>query len=224
MYRTGGPHGWKPGLTCRQVGPQKSESMSISKTRQKLVEVARELFARNGLEATTMNDIAINSGKGRRTLYTYFRNKDEVCQAVIESELERLSDKLDEVSNMDAEPEQKVLTLIYTHLNMIREAVARNGSLRAEFFRNIWMVEKVRRKFDVEERAILCRVLEEGISRAKFRIDNVNLMADIIHYCIKGLEVPYIYDRLGEGLTEADTRPIVMGIVRRALGMNPQLT
>ena len=198
--------------------------MSISKTRQKLVEVARKLFARNGLEATTMNDIAINSGKGRRTLYTYFRNKDEVCQAVIESELERLSDKLDEVSNMDAEPEQKVLTLIYTHLNMIREAVARNGSLRAEFFRNIWMVEKVRRKFDVEERAILCRVLEEGISRAKFRIDNVNLMADIIHYCIKGLEVPYIYDRLGEGLTEADTRPIVMGIVRRALGMNPQLT
>ncbi len=198
--------------------------MSISKTRQKLVEVARELFARNGLEATTMNDIAINSGKGRRTLYTYFRNKDEVYQAVIESELERLSDKLDEVSNMDAEPEQKVLTLIYTHLNMIREAVARNGSLRAEFFRNIWMVEKVRRKFDVEERAILCRVLEEGISRAKFRIDNVNLMADIIHYCIKGLEVPYIYDRLGEGLTEADTRPIVMGIVRRALGMNPQLT
>lgn len=198
--------------------------MSISKTRQKLVEVARELFARNGLEATTMNDIAINSGKGRRTLYTYFRNKDEVYQTVIESELERLSDKLDEVSNMDAEPEQKVLTLIYTHLNMIREAVARNGSLRAEFFRNIWMVEKVRRKFDVEERAILCRVLEEGISRAKFRIDNVNLMADIIHYCIKGLEVPYIYDRLGEGLTEADTRPIVMGIVRRALGMNPQLT
>ena len=198
--------------------------MSISKTRQKLVEVARELFARNGLEATPMNDIAINSGKGRRTLYTYFRNKEEVYQAVIESELERLSDRLDEVSNMDAEPEQKVLTLIYMHLNMIRETVARNGTLRAEFFRNIWMVEKVRRKFDEEERAILCRVLEEGIARAKFRIDNVNLMADIIHYSIKGLEVPYIYDRLGEGLTEADTRPIVMGIVRRALGMNPQLT
>lgn len=46
-------------------------------------------------------------------------------------------------------------------------------------------------------------------------------MADIIHYSVKGLEVPYIYDRLGEGLTDADTRPIVMGIVRRALGMNP---
>ncbi len=197
--------------------------MSISKTRRKLVEVARELFARKGLDATTMNDIAIHSGKGRRTLYTYFRNKEEIYTAVIESELERLSERLDEVASIDAEPEQKVLTLIYTHLSMIKETVARNGSLRAEFFRNIWLVEKVRRKFDEEERSILARVLEEGVAKAKFRIDHVGLMADIIHYAVKGLEVPYIYDRLGEGLTEADTRPIVMGIVRRALGMNTQI-
>jgi len=193
--------------------------MSISKTRQKLVEVARELFARQGLDTTTMNDIAASSGKGRRTLYTYFRNKEDIYHAVIEGELERLSEKMDEVANMSTEPEQKILTLIYTHLNMIRETVTRNGSLRAEFFRNIWMVEKVRRKFDEEERDILRRVLEEGIAAAKFRIDNVQLMADIIHYSVKGLEVPYIYDRLGEGLTEADTYPIVMGIVHRALGM-----
>ena len=105
---------------------------------------------------------------------------------------------------------------------MIKETVSRNGSLRAEFFRNIWLVEKVRRKFDDEERAILRRVLEEGTRQAKFRIENVDLMADIIHYSVKGLEVPYIYDRLGEGLTEADTRPIVMDIVRRALGMPSQ--
>ena len=195
--------------------------MSITKTRQKLVEVARELFARKGLEATTMNDIAANSGKGRRTLYTYFRNKEEIYAAVIETELESLSERIDEVASIEAEPEQKVLTLIYTHLSVIKEVVTRNGLLRAEFLRNIWLVEKVRRQFDEEERNILRRVLEEGIARAKFRIDNVNLMADIIHYSVKGLEVPYIYDRLGEGLTDADTRPIVMGIVRRALGMNP---
>ncbi len=197
--------------------------MAISKTRQRIVEVARELFAREGLEATTMNDIATQSGKGRRTLYTYFRNKEEVYGAVIEGELERLTERLDEVARLDADPEQKVITLIYTHLNMIKETVGRNGSLRAEFFRNIWLVEKVRRRFDKEERTILCRVLEEGIARARFRIENVNLMADIIHYSLKGLEVPYIYDRLGEGLSEADTRPIVMGLVRRALGMNPQI-
>ena len=110
------------------------------------------------------------------------------------------------MASIEAEPEQKVLTLIYTHLSVIKEVVTRNGSLRAEFFRNIWLVEKVRRQFDEEERNILRRVLEEGIARAKFRIDNVNLMADIIHYSVKGLEVPYIYDRLGEGLTDGKTQ------------------
>ena len=194
--------------------------MSITKTRQNLVEVAREMFARKGLEATTMNDIAIASGRGRRTLYTYFRNKEEIYLAVIEGEMERLSEKLEEVARMDVSPELKILSLIYTHLNMIKETVTRNGGLKAEFFRNIWMVEKVRKAFDEDEKNILQKVLEEGISQAKFRINNVNLMADIIHYSVKGLEVPYIYDRLGEGLTEADSRPIVAGLVMRVLGMN----
>ena len=35
--------------------------MSISKTRQKLVDVARQLFAKKGLNGTTMNDIAVAS-------------------------------------------------------------------------------------------------------------------------------------------------------------------
>lgn len=195
--------------------------MSITKTRQKLLEVARELFAHKGLEATTMNDIAAASGRGRRTLYTYFRNKEEIYYAVIEEELEHLSEKMDEVASMDVEPEEKIFTLIYTHLSIIRDTVARNGTLRAEFFRNIWMVEKVRKAFDVEEHRILQKVLQEGVDKGRFRIENVGLMADIVYYSVKGLEVPYIYDRLGVGLSEDETYPIVKGIVMRVLNMPP---
>ena len=71
--------------------------MAVSKTRALLVDVARQLFAKNGLEETTMNDIAVASKKGRRTLYTYFKNKEEIYYAVIESELSLLSEKLMEV-------------------------------------------------------------------------------------------------------------------------------
>ena len=193
--------------------------MSISKTRQKLVDVARELFAHKGMESTTMNDIAQASGKGRRTLYTYFRNKEEIYYAVIEGELERLSEKLDEVANMNISPEQKVISLIYTHLIMIRETVARNGSLRAEFFRNIWMVEKMRKAFDVEEMNILQRILREGVDCGKFHIENVSFMSEIVHYAVKGLEVPFIYDRLGENLSEEESRAIVERVVFRSLGL-----
>ncbi len=192
--------------------------MSILKTRQRLVDVARMLFAKKGFTNTTMNDIAVSSGKGRRTLYTYFSSKEEIYSAVIASELERLSDHLDEVSAMNMRPLDKIIELIYTHLTMIRETVMRNGSLRAEFFRNIWMVEKVRKKFDDEELQIFRRVYAEGIASGDFDVENVDLVADITHYCIKGLEVPFIYGRLGHGITEAASKPVVANVVYGALG------
>lgn len=192
--------------------------MSISKTRQKLIDIARQLFAKRGVANTTMNDIAVASGKGRRTLYTYFNSKEEVYSAVIESELERLSDKLDEVAAMKMRPLDKVIELIYTHLSMIRETVVRNGNLRAEFFRNIWMVEKVRKKFDDYETDLFSKVYQDGKADGEFDIDDVNLVADITHYCIKGLEVPFIYGRIGHGLTEESSKPLVAKVVYGALG------
>lgn len=192
--------------------------MSISKTRQKLIDIARQLFAKRGVANTTMNDIAVASGKGRRTLYTYFNSKEEVYSAVIESELERLSDKLDEVAAMKMRPLDKVIELIYTHLSMIRETVVRNGNLRAEFFRNIWMVEKVRKKFDDYEIDLFSKVYQDGKADGEFDIEDVNLVADITHYCIKGLEVPFIYGRIGHGLTEEASKPLVAKVVYGALG------
>lgn len=192
--------------------------MSISKTRQKIVDVARQLFAKNGLENTTMNDIATASGKGRRTLYTYFKSKEDVYYAVIESELERLSDKMDEVAAKNTRPQDKIIELIYTHLSMIKETVVRNGNLRAEFFRNIWMVEKVRKNFDEDEIELFRKVYADGKDQGEFDVDNVDLVADITHYCIKGLEVPYIYGRLGHGMTEETSRPLVAKVVYGALG------
>ena len=194
--------------------------MSISKTRTRLVDVARMLFAKNGVANTTMNDIAVASGKGRRTLYTYFNSKEEIFSAVIESELERLSDKLDEIAARNIRPQEKIIELIYTHLSLIRETVVRNGNLRAEFFRNIWLVEGVRKKFDSEEISIFRRVYEEGNESGDFDIDNIELVADITHYCIKGLEVPFIYGRIAPGLSEEASKPLVAKVVYGALGKN----
>lgn len=182
------------------------------------MDVARQLFAKKGLENTTMNDIAVSSGKGRRTLYTYFKSKEDIYYAVIESELERLSDKMDEVASRNIRPQEKIIELIYTHLSMIKETVVRNGNLRAAFFRNIWMVEKVRKVFDENEIDLFRKVYSEGKGIGEFDIENVELVADITHYCIKGLEVPYICGRLGHGITPEASKPLVAKFVYGALG------
>ncbi len=193
--------------------------MATTKTRDLLVSVARGLFAKNGFENTTMNDIAVASGKGRRTLYTYFKNKDEIYYAVIGDELSHMSDRLREVAGKSIPPEDKLVQMIYTHLSMVKSAVYRNGNLRAEFFRNIWLVERVRKDFDKTERDLITRVLTQGIRMGVFEVANIRMAVDIMHYCIKGLEVPYIYGRLGEG-GPAQSRPIVQNIIHRVLAKN----
>ena len=86
--------------------------MAVSKTRAKLVDVARQLFAKNGVDDTTMNDIAVASKKGRRTLYTYFKSKEDIYMAVVESELEMLSGAMEKVAEQDIAPDTKILRLI----------------------------------------------------------------------------------------------------------------
>lgn len=81
--------------------------MTVLKTRAKLVDVARQLFAKKGVEDTTMNDIAQASKKGRRTLYTYFKSKEQIYMAVVESELEMLSDQLEKTATKPISPDQK---------------------------------------------------------------------------------------------------------------------
>ena len=122
--------------------------MTVSKTKAKLVDVARQLFAKMGVENTTMNDIALASKKGRRTLYTYFKSKDEIYLAVVESELDILSDMMKRVAEKNISPDEKLLEMIYTRLDAVKEVVYRNGTLRAYFFRDIWRVDLMRRRYN----------------------------------------------------------------------------
>lgn len=192
--------------------------MTVLKTRAKLVDVARQLFAKKGVEATTMNDIALASKKGRRTLYTYFKNKDQIYTAVVESELKMLSDTMDKVARKPIVPDKKILELIMTHLDIIKMAVYRNGTLRADFFRDIWRVEAMRKYFDNNEIKLFREVLKEGKDQGLFDIDNVEITADILHYCIKGIEVPYIRGQIGEDLDDETGWRYVSKIVYGALG------
>ena len=191
--------------------------MTVSKTKAKLVDVARQLFAKMGVENTTMNDIALASKKGRRTLYTYFKSKDEIYLAVVESELDMLSDMMKRVAEKDISPDEKMLEMIYTRLDAVKEVVYRNGTLRANFFRDIWRVEKVRKRFDAKEIQLFKAVLLEGQSKGVFQIDDVQMAAELVHYCVKGIEVPYIRGQIGAYLDDETRNRYVSNIVFGAL-------
>lgn len=175
---------------------------SVSKTRDMLVDVARQLFARSGVDNTTMNDIAQASRKGRRTLYTYFKSKNEIYLAVVESELNRLHKILLDVAAKELPADEKLMSFIYARLDAVKSIVFRNGTLRATFFRDIWRVEKVRKSFDLREIEIIKNILGDGVKEGIFRMPDVEITALVLHHALKGLEVPYIRGLMGDNIAQ----------------------
>lgn len=189
-------------------------------TRSELIEVARQLFATQGFDNTTMNEIAQQSGKGRRTLYTYFKSKSDVFMAVIDSETSRIIEKIEEILPLDIPADEKLKRYILSRLDQVKDTVVRNGSLKAEFFRDVIKLEHARRRLDVRELSILRSILQQGINEGTFDIENASVVAVTIHYALRGLDLPNIkgqFTALGVPIVrmrETVFKMIFYGIIR----------
>lgn len=190
---------------------------STSKTKRNLIEVARQLFARKGVENTTMNDIAEASQHGRRTLYTYFNSKNEIYKAVVESEFQELYKKLDEVIKQKLPADEKIILFAFTRLSAVKEVVRRNGNLRAGFFRDIWRVENVRKEFDLKDIEYLETILKDGCDEGIFRVNDIPRTAALLHFSFKGLEVPVIRGVLNLDYENEEDKALISDLIFRGL-------
>lgn len=193
----------------------------VKKTREKFIEVARQLFARQGVENTTMNDIANASDKGRRTIYTYFKSKREIFNAVIFNESEELLEHLKEIVYKPISSEWKLYEYIDTRLHKMQEIVSRNGSLKAGFFLDVRKVDRARNMIVKKEVNLIQAILEGGVRTGEFEIADVRQAAILIANFIQGLDVPFIRNGMQEfGMNENEvaqsaTKLLLQGIRRK---------
>ena len=57
---------------------------SQARTREQLLETAKELFLRDGYSVTSLEKVADEAGYSKGAVYSNFRNKDELCLAVLD--------------------------------------------------------------------------------------------------------------------------------------------
>lgn len=180
------------------------QSSYMGNTRDKLIDIARQLFAHKGIENTTMNDIAVAAEKGRRTIYTYFKNKRDIYNAVVETESDIVIEKLGEIVNLQIPPDEKLMEFIFQRFDAMKDLVHRNGSLRAGFFRDVRKVERARKSTSPKEVHILESILQEGVDKGMFKIKHVDKTAMVMLLCLQGLDVPYIRDNFKDLDIEKD--------------------
>ena len=169
-----------------------------SRTKDKLIDVARQLFAHKGVENTTMNDIASASDKGRRTIYTYFKSKTEIFNAVVNREAQSIIERIADIPSMPISPEEKLMNFIFSRFEAVKEVVGRNGSLKASFFLDVRRVDRIRRVNKHKEIVLLKEILNEGVQQGAFRIKHVDKTAEILLMAMQGLDLHYIRDSFAD--------------------------
>ncbi len=68
---------------------------TIAFNRRNILDAADKLFCKNGVEKTTMEQLATAAGYSKPTLYGYFKDKDEVYFALVLEFMEKIVVKVD---------------------------------------------------------------------------------------------------------------------------------
>lgn len=144
--------------------------MARKSTRNMIIDVAAGLFATRGLRQTTMESIAAEAGRGRRTVYMYFSNKAEIYEAVVQREIGRITDPLRDVARSDCDFETMIRRYATERLAQLWNLRERNPLLLKDFSQGHSRVEKLRERLNSDElkhlTPVFRRYLKENSSRS----------------------------------------------------------
>lgn len=170
-------------------------------TRDKLIEVARQLFARKGVENTTMLDIANASDRGRRTIYTYFRNKREIHQAVIEKESDIMVSDQRAIAATDAPAAEKLRDFLRVSLKILgepREKGLYHESKSLLMWASVRRSEKARKLAARKQIEILRGIISQGVDSGEFDPGQASRVMPLVITVLHGVTSPYLPTLLGE--------------------------
>ena len=77
-------------------------------TRQKIIEVAEDVFRRFGSQKTNVVDVARELGVSHGSVYRHFDSKAALRDAVVEGWLRKVSDPLQKIADSDEPPDQRL--------------------------------------------------------------------------------------------------------------------
>src|SRR5262245_5996522 len=77
-----------------EIVPRRRERRDARENRKQILAVAKQLFAAQGIEGTTMYEIARAAGVGQGTLYRHFADKGEICHALIREDLAAFQERV----------------------------------------------------------------------------------------------------------------------------------
>ena len=93
-------------------------------SKNQIIKAAKDLFIKNGIHSTEMNDIAGICGIGRSSLYRYFNSRESIALAIADDVLIRLCNKTNEGLQSEGNGYEKISTALTSLLDYMKANLA----------------------------------------------------------------------------------------------------
>ena len=137
--------------------------------REEILEASRGLFQKFGLDKTTMEDIAEAAGKGKSTLYYYFKSKEDVFYAVASAEMRKATDEIALAVSACKSSTEKMLAFFKTRADILSSKAKLYPIIFKEQKKHIEFFHKIQRETNMTEITLLKEILLKGIASGEFK-------------------------------------------------------
>ncbi len=189
-------------------------------SKEQIIQAAHKVFKRFGFNKASMNDIAGESRKGRRTIYTHFTGKEDVFVAVIDAEVQKLADELAHLIQQPILPKEKLHKYMTIRMKALKDLTVYYDALRQDLAGNLGFMESIRKEYDMMEINMIKSILDEGNASGHFKIDDTQLVAEAILLATKGFELPIFM-----GKTDYDLNRLInplIDLLHEGIGKKPE--
>lgn len=83
-----------PGMPTLFGASRRAERRDAAEHRERILEVARDLFAAHGVDAVSMHQIALAAGVGQGTLYRRYAHKGELCMDLMRERCQQFMEEI----------------------------------------------------------------------------------------------------------------------------------
>jgi AcrR family transcriptional regulator len=132
--------------------------------REMILAAARRVFQKWGLNKTTMEDIAREAGKGKSTLYYYFRSKEDIFEVIAVEEMEMILTKACKITEKINSAKEKLRKHILTTLLEVKNTINIYSVIKGEIKENKGIVERITQKMNKRDEQVIREILLAGIN------------------------------------------------------------
>jgi len=139
-----------------------------------ILQAARRLFQVHGFAKVTMDDVGKAIGKGRSSIYYYYKNKEEIFDAVIHTEVRETLVAMSREIVKVTTTEQKLKAFALTRLRMLRESgtfyLSLDSGMDADALSQFNKIKIAHHNLIMQQEGDLMReIIKEGIAQKEVK-------------------------------------------------------